>query len=167
MGVDMEPQEQAICEKLKELDIAYEQSEHPALFTIEEMVRYGLDCVGEIPKNLFIRDASGKRHYLIVIRHDKQADLVKIRQSIGCSRLSFASEQRLKKYLNVSKGEVSPLALLFDVEKAVRVYLDRDLLTFDKLGVHPGVNTKTVWIAPCDLLRYLSAVGHDVHDLWF
>ncbi len=156
----MEPHVKAIYEKLKELGIAYTESEHIALYTIEELVREGLGSIGEIPKNLFLRDAGGKRHYLIVLQKDKQADLLAIRKAIGCSRLSFASEQRLEKHLVVSKGSVTPLAALFDAENAVQVYMDRDLLLYSKLGVHPGINTRTLWLETKDLLRYLDAVGH-------
>ena len=40
-------------------------------------------------KNLFLRDGSGKRHFLVVIRDDKQADLKQVRAEIKSSRLSF------------------------------------------------------------------------------
>ena len=149
-----------IYQKLGELGIRYTQSEHIALYTIEELVQQGLDRIGEIPKNLFLRDASGKRHYLIVMQKDKQADLFSIRKAIGCSRLSFASEQRLEKHLGVKKGSVTPLAALFDDTDAVQIYLDRDLLSYPMLGVHPGTNTRTVWLQTNDLLRYMDAVGH-------
>jgi len=161
----LEAQMQGIYAKLDELTIRYAQTDHRALFTIEELVEEGLYKIGEVPKNLFLRDASGKHHYLIVMQKDKQADLIAIRKAIQSSRLSFASEQRLEKHLHVQKGSVTPLAVLFDDDHAVRVFVDRDLLAYDTLGVHPGVNTRTLWIAVDDLLCYLSQCNHEASFL--
>ena len=148
-----------ILARLKELNIKYEIKNHIPVYTIEEMDRLGKDffyCVC-ICKNLFLRDQKGKRHFLYVLREDKTANLSELPDKIGSTRLSFASEERLKKYLNVEKGAVTPLAVLFDREKAVEVIIDKDLLKEDILGVHPGENTSTVLIKSQDLIKYIEA----------
>ena len=52
-----------VLEKLDELGIACEMDVHEPVYTIEAMVALGLDKKGEIVKNLFLRDAKGKRHF--------------------------------------------------------------------------------------------------------
>ena len=47
--------------RLEELGVSYEVTEHPAVFTIGEMDALGLTAKGEVCKNLFLRDAKGRR----------------------------------------------------------------------------------------------------------
>jgi Ala-tRNA(Pro) deacylase len=81
--------------KLKALGVDYKVSNHPPIFTIDALDGYDIPDKHLIAKNLFLRNDNGKKHYLIVIRQDKQADLKDLRTKIGSSRLSFASEERL------------------------------------------------------------------------
>lgn len=53
--------------RLEELGVSYEVTEHPAVFTIGEMDALGLTAKGEVCKNLFLRDAKGRRHFLVVV----------------------------------------------------------------------------------------------------
>ena len=91
-------------QRLDELSVSYELKEHPAAFTMEELDELHLNDNNEICKNLFLRDYKGKRHALVILRGDKHADLPLIRDEIGSTRLSFASDERLSKYLDVKKG---------------------------------------------------------------
>ena len=151
-----------ILQRLKELGIQYELIEHKAVFNMEEMDALGKDFFkGEtICKNLFLRDQKGKRHFLVTMKEEKQANLAEIAKSCLATKLSFASEERLKKYLNLTPGAVTPLAIINDEQKAVEVILDKDLFKEEKIGVHPGVNTATVIISPADLEKYIKANGN-------
>ena len=147
-----------VLEKLKELQIEYDIVEHIPVYTIEEMENLGPDYFkgAHICKNLFLRDAKGKRHFLVIIGQDKKADIKSIEAQIGCTRLSFASPERLDKYLKLQKGSVTPFGLINDVEKQVEVVIDRDLMNKNKLGFHPNINTATVLISFKDLEKFLK-----------
>ncbi len=151
-----------ILEKLKELNIDYELIEHKAVYNMEEMDALGPDLFkgASICKNLFLRDAKGKRHFLVTIKEEKQANLADIAKASFATKLSFASPERLQKYLNLQPGAVTPLAIVYDKEKAVEVILDKDLLKEEKIGVHPGVNTATVILSPSDLEKYIKENGN-------
>ncbi len=151
-----------ILQRLKELGIQYELIEHKAVFNMEEMDALGKDFFKGVAicKNLFVRDQKGKRHFLVTMKEEKQANLAEIAKSCLAMKLSFASEERLKKYLNLTPGAVTPLAIINDEQKAVEVILDKDLFKEDKIGVHPGVNTATVIISPVDLEKYIKANGN-------
>ena len=151
-----------ILQRLKELGIQYELIEHKAVFNMEEMDALGKDFFkgASICKNLFLRDQKGKRHFLVTMKEEKQANLAEIAKSCLATKLSFASEERLKKYLNLTPGAVTPLAIINDEQKAVEVILDKDLFKEEKIGVHPGVNTATVIISPADLEKYINANGN-------
>ena len=141
-----------ILQRLKELGIQYELIEHKAVFNMEEM-----DALG---KDFFKGATKGKRHFLVTMKEEKQANLAEIAKSCLATKLSFASEERLKKYLNLTPGAVTPLAIINDEQKAVEVILDKDLFKEEKIGVHPGVNTATVIISPADLEKYIKANGN-------
>lgn len=149
--------------KLEELKINYEVTEHKAVFTIEEMDELGITQYGEVVKNLFLRNAKGDRHFLVVLQKDKKADLKDISSQLVCSKMSFASEERLNKYLNLTKGAVTPLGIIYDKNCSVEVVFDKDLIDNKRLGVHPNDNTATVWISFKDLIKIIEANGNKVH----
>ena len=153
---------QKVYEKLDAMSINYEIINHPAVYTIEEMDNLGITAKADICKNLFVRDAKGKKHYLIVLCKDKRADLSNLASQIGSTKLSFASDERLDKYLGLKKGAVSPLGIINDTNKDVEVVFDKDLVGKENLGVHPNDNTATVVLSYDDLERVVSENGNRI-----
>ena len=79
---------QKVLDTLDRLHIPYEYENHPAAYTMEEIEALHLTRPNEsIAKNLFLRDGSGKRHFLVLVAGDKLVDLKTLRQTIGSSRL--------------------------------------------------------------------------------
>ena len=148
--------------RLEELGVSYEVTEHPAVFTIGEMDALGLTAKGEVCKNLFLRDAKGRRHFLVVVPGEARADLRALAAQPESSKLSFASAERLEKYLGLKQGEVTPLGVLNDADAAVEVVFDRGLERFPCLGVHPNDNTATVWLSLADILRVVEGNGNEI-----
>lgn len=153
---------QEIKQYLEEKNIPFEWVEHKAVFTIEEMEELGLESMEETAKNLFLRDQKGKRHFLIVIRADKQANLKELGEKLAIGKLSFASEERLEKYMGLKKGAVSPLGVLNDENCAVEVFFDEDFLKMEKIGVHPNDNTASVYLKTEDLLSVIRDHGNSL-----
>ena len=145
-----------VLDILHTLGISYTLDEHPAAFTMEEIEALPLFKKGVIVKNLFLRDSKGKRHFLVVLSGDKTVNLRDLGEKIGSTRLSFASEERLEKYLHLKKGSVSPLGILYDKARAVEVIFDEDLKEEACIGVHPNENTATVWLSFEDLLKIVK-----------
>lgn len=156
-------QQEKVFEMLSVLDIEYQVMNHPAVFTIEDMDNLKITQYGDVCKNLFLRDVKGTRHFLVVLDKDKKADLKNIQKQIGCARLSFASEERLFKYLHLQKGEVTPLGIINDLNVFVEVVLDKDLTGKNKLGFHPNDNTATVWISFDALKKIIEQNGNTIH----
>lgn len=155
-------QREMVLQRLDELGISYELDEHPAVFTIEEMKRLGIDQKGEVCKNLFLRDAKGRRHFLVTVPGECRVDLAALQQQLGSTRLSFASAERLSRYLGLHQGEVTPLGILNDQERAVEVVFDRCLERYPRLGVHPNDNTATVWLTFSEIRRVVEANGNRI-----
>lgn len=156
------PQEK-VFKILNALNIDYQLINHPAAFTVEDMDKMDMNRYGDGCKNLFLRDDKGKRHFLVVLHKDKNADLKSIQEQLGCTRLGFASEERLFKYLHLRKGEVTPLGIINDADASVEVVLDNDLVGKNKLGVHPNDNTATVWLSFDALKIIIEQNGNTIH----
>ncbi len=151
-----------VFDVMESLDISYDVIEHPAVYTIEEMDKLGIDSKNEVVKNLFVRDDKKKRYFLIILQKDKRVDLKEIRKELNCRPLSFASEEDLCKYMKLSKGSVTPFGVLNDYDCKVEVVLDKDILSFERIGVHPDDNTATVFICPQDLESIMKNHGNNI-----
>lgn len=153
-------EKEKVYARLAELGISYTKKDHPAMYTIEEIVAAGIDPDGATAKNLFLRNDSGKQHYLVTICGEKNADLKEVRKQLGSSRLSFASEERLMKCFGVHKGSVSPMGVLNDADASVIVAFDEDLFKQPIIGVHPNDNTATVYLSPEDMAEIVRKNGN-------
>lgn len=158
----MKDKKQAVYDRLRALGVAFTVTEHPAVYTIDEMDSLGITLDGDVLKNLFLRDAKGKRHFLVALDKEKHANLDALRGQLESSKLSFASEERLERYLGLKKGAVTPLGVFQDTAGAVEVAFDRSLIGRAKVGVHPNDNTATVWLSFADLVGVIEASGHPV-----
>ncbi len=147
---------------LSNAGIKYECMEHEPVYTMEDMDRLGITAKGTVCKNLFLRDAKGRIHYLVTVPECKRVDMRTLAEKIGSTKLSFASAERLEKYLGVTEGCVSPLAVLNDESESVIVVFDRDLRGCDAVGVHPNDNTATVWLAFSDIERLIKKHGNEI-----
>ena len=152
---------ETLLKRLDELGIAYEKHEHPAVFTIGDSEDYLKDhpLPGIKAKSLFLRNEKGTEHYLVVVAGHKRLNMKELGQTMG-SKLSFASPERLLKYLGVTPGSVSPFALINDTEKTVKVFLDADVFAETQVQFHPLVNTATLVLDKEDMLRFIETTGH-------
>ena len=64
-----------------------------------------------------------------------------LRNGLNRGKLTFASDQRLWKYLGVEPGSVSPFGLINDKEKHVHLFIDEKLSESNRLAFHPNINT--------------------------
>ena len=158
----MENQKQRVYDALDKLGIKYDVVEHEPVHTMEDMDRLGLPEKGTLCKNLFLRDAKGKRHFLVTADEKTKIDLKSLGRALGAGTLSFASEDRLEKYLGLKQGSVSPFGLMNDTDHAVEFFIDKSLSRCKSLGIHPLENTATVFLSFKDLDKFLCDLDVDV-----
>lgn len=145
---------------LHDLSIEYEYHEHPPVPTIEEAIIHWQEYNSGRCKNIFFRNHKGNRHYLVILEHLAQLNIHDLEKRLKQGKLTFASDQRLKKYLGVEPGSVSPFGLINDTEKNVHVFIDSRLSEFERLAFHPNVNTATLVISQASLLKFLQYTGN-------
>jgi Ala-tRNA(Pro) deacylase len=152
----------AVYAALDALGIRYERYEHPPVFTAEEAAEHWSGIPGTQCKNLFLRNKKGSRHYLVILEISKQADLRHIAKLVSDDRLSFGSAERLMERLGLTPGSVSPFGLINDADRSVKVLVDSDLRSADRLIFHPNINTASVVVSWRDLERFLESRGNSV-----
>ena len=158
----MTSQEVQVRDALAALGISFERYEHPPVATAIEADEHWAGIDAAHCKNLFLRNQKGSRHYLVIVKHPKRADLRAVADQIGDGKLSFASPERLLAHLGVTPGSVSPFGLINDASRDVRVFLDADLKAAERISFHPNINTVTVVLAFADFERFLAARGNPV-----
>lgn len=153
---------QEVYEFLQAKGVTYEVTEHKAVYNMDELAEVELPYPEADAKNLFVRDDKKSSYYLITVRGGKRVDLQEFRKAYGTRRLSFASAEDLARLLGLFPGSVTPLGLLNNAEKNVKLFLDSDFADDDLIGVHPNENTATVWLKAGDLVRLIREHGNEV-----
>ena len=146
---------------LEDNGVEYQLYDHPAVYTIDEMRAVDFPEMDKVLKNLFLRDAKGRRHFLVCVTQDSTIDLKALGESLG-TRLGFASPERLKQWLNLTPGAVTPLGVMYDISASVEVYISSEVNKMGKVVVHPCDNTASVVLKLEDLLRILRDNGNSV-----
>lgn len=150
----------ALYKILDELNIRFDYYEHPPVPTIEEARVYWKDIEATHCKNLFFRNHKGNRHYLVIIEHSRELLIRDLEQRLKQGKLSFASDERMKRYLGLAPGSVSPFGLIHDHERHVHLFLDQNLRKSARISFHPCINTASLVVSFPDFEKFLNFTGN-------
>ena len=146
---------------LDKLGIEYERADHEAAENMEVCKEIDEVLKAKICKNLFLCNRQQTQFYLLLMPGDKPFKTKEISSQIRSARLSFASPENMLAYLDIEPGAVSVMGLMNDIEGAVTLLIDEDILKDEYIGCHPCVNTSSLKIKTEDILKkYLPAVNH-------
>lgn len=149
-------------ELLKLLDdrqISFSCEQHDSVLNMAESGKLDLVLEGVRCKNLLLQDKRG-RYFLIVTTASKSLDLVALADLLGSKRLSFASSDKLLELLGVVPGSLSPLALVNDEAKRVRLIVDYDLHEEPLFLFHPLENNASVSLSKQAFNAFLRTISH-------
>ena len=168
----LEERQAQVEQFLQSHGIEYTLYNHPEGRTIEEAKRWWKDDGSVHCKNIFMRNHKGTQHYLICFDCDHDLAIHDLEQRLKASlvaagqkapgKLSFASPERMMRYLGLEPGSVSPFGLINDEEQHVILFLDKNLQQADSLSFHPNDCRGTVVIQREEFQKYLTAVGNRV-----
>ena len=151
-----------VYDLLDKLRIEYERLDHAPAMTMEVCAE--IDAVFErttlaafreneaadktshaiICKNLFLCNRQKTKYFLLLTPGDKRFHTRLLSAQINSARLSFAGEDDMLKYLDVTPGSVSVLGLMNDHENTIQLLIDRDVLQSEFVGCHPCMNTSSL-----------------------
>lgn len=153
----------AILAFLEGHGIPYRIYSHPKTDTLPEKlendrragVENALHC-----KNLVLANRQKTRFYLLTMPFGKRFRTGPVSRQMASGRLSFAEEGILAGILHTRSGSVSPLELIFDENREIAFFVDRDLLSAERICFHPSEETCTVVLEREDFFRlFLPALG--------
>ena len=153
---------------LERLGIEYEYYEHPEAPTIEIAAQFYRGEGTTLCKNLFFRNHKGNRHYLVIMESHFAMDIHSVEKLLHQGKLSFASPERMMRYLGVKPGSVSLFNLVNDTDKEVTLFVDSKLLEVEKVSFHPNDNRASLVISSRDMLKFIENCGnkYEIMDLY-
>ncbi len=147
---------------LDSIGVKYERIDHEPAMTMEVCEEIDKTLNAVICKNLFLCNRQQTAFYLLMIPGDKKFKTKDISAQINSSRLSFAGEEFMEKFLDITPGSVSVLGLMNDKEGAVRLLIDEDVLKAEYFGCHPCINTSSLRIKVSDFKeKIIPALNHE------
>ena len=147
---------------LDKLGIEYKRIDHEEAMTMEVCEEIDKALQATICKNLFLCNRQETDFYLLMMPGDKNFKTKDLSKALGISRLSFAKEEYMLQFLDITPGSVSVMGLMNDKEQKVRLVIDEDVLEGSEVGCHPCINTSSIKFATKDLLeKIIPAMNHD------
>lgn len=154
--------ELAVYRVLDELGISYLRVDHAPIYTVEGCDEIDRLLHMTICKNLFLCNSQKTKFYLLLMPGTKRFVTREFCGKIESPRLSFAPEEYMERFLDITPGSVSILGLMNDRENRVQLYIDEDVLKEEYLGCHPCINTSSLKLPLKDVLeKFLPYVHHD------
>ena len=157
--------QQQVYDYLAQQGIVFDYYEHPAVFTIEKSSHYYRGEGTTMCKNLFFRNHKGNKHYLVVMEAQHSMNIHQIELLLHQGKLSFASPQRMMKYLGVTPGSVSLFNLVNDVNHEVVLFVDSQLRKVKRVSFHPNDNTASLVISVGDMMKFIETIGNEYQFL--
>jgi Ala-tRNA(Pro) deacylase len=165
MSLSDEQKRERIFSYLNELSITHETVNHEPAMTVEEELRYVQELLTNhnscMAKNLFLKDKKGNL-ILLTAHCETKIDLKQFSKEIGAgsANLRFADSGLLEPTLGILPGAVTPLAMLNDTEKKVKMYFDSKIFEFEKVIIHPLTNNASTIITTENLKKFMQSTGH-------
>lgn len=148
---------------LDSLDISYKRIDHDAANTMEVCADIDETLQATICKNLFLCNRQETDFYLLMMPGDKKFKTRDLSKELSVARLSFANEDYMLKFLDITPGSVSVMGLMNDHDNRVRLVIDEDVLKGEEIGCHPCINTSSIKFKTSDMIeKIIPAMNHDV-----
>ncbi len=152
--------QQQVYDALQRMGIPFGYYEHEAAPTIKVAATQYRGEGTTLCKNLFFRNHKGNKHYLVIMDSRRDMDIHDIEHYLHQGKLSFASPERMMRYLGVTPGSVSLFTLVNDVEHHVILFVDKNLLSAHRVSFHPNDNTASLVISVEDMMKFIRTVGN-------
>jgi Ala-tRNA(Pro) deacylase len=142
--------------------IPYRLYEHPPVFTVADVHALGIDMPGVGAKNLFLKNLSGTRYFLLVLPNTMKADLKAFAVIVGEKKVTFGTPEELMKYLGITPGSVSLCCLLNDTDKVVQPYVHEAIADAELMHLHPNRNTASVELTKEAFAQFMQSLGRAI-----
>ena len=147
---------------LERLEIPFERIDNDPAVTMEDCE--AVDAALGVPtvKTLLLCNRQQTVFYLYVMPGDKPFITKEFGAALQISRVSFAPAEKLQEFLGTEVGATTPLSLVADPEKRVRLIIDKAAVAPEAIGFPDGTTTCYMRMRTADLLgKFIPAAGHE------
>ena len=147
---------------LERLGIPVERIDNDPAVTMEDCE--AVDAALGVPtvKTLLLSNRQQTLFYLYVMPGDKPFSTKDFGAALQISRVSFAPAEKLHEFLGTEVGATTPLSLVADPDKRVRLIIDKAAVAPESIGFPDGTTTCYMRMRTADLLgKYIPAAGHE------
>ena len=149
-------------ETLASLGISFELVEHEPALTTEQADRFIEGIEGVRTKTMFLTNKKKTAYYLLIMDDHKRLDMEVFSEIVDSKRIKMASSDSLYEKMMLPPGVVSPFGLLYNDDRDISVFIDKEIIDEDRMSFHPNTNEKTIFIRTADLLQFVEAIGYPV-----
>ena len=151
-----------VYDLLDKLEMEYYRTDHEPATTMEVCNDIDKILGTLICKNLFLCNRQKTQFYMLMMPGDKVFKTKDLSKQINSARLSFADEEYMQEFLDITPGSVSIMGLMNDMDNRVQLLIDREVLAEESLGCHPCINTSSLKLKTTEVLeKFLPAVHHE------
>ena len=147
---------------LERLEIPFGRIDNDPAVTMEDCI--AIDQALGVPtvKTLLLCNRQQTTFYLYVMPGDKPFSTKDFGAALQISRVSFAPAPMLHEFLGTEVGATTPLSLVADPEKRIRLIIDKAAVAPASIGMPDGTTTCYLRLRTTDLLeKYVPATGHE------
>lgn len=147
---------------LERLGIPVERIDNDPAVTMEDCE--AVDAALGVPtlKTLLLCNRQQTVFYLYVMPGDKPFSTKDFGAALQISRVSFAPAEKLREFLGTEVGATTPLSLVADPDKHVRLIIDKAAVAPEAIGFPDGTTTCYMRMRTADLLgKFIPAAGHE------
>ena len=154
---------QKVADTLNELGIPFQIVEHEPALTTEQADRFIEGIEGVRTKTMFLTNKKKRNFYLVIMDDAKRLDMDIFKEIVEEKQIKMASTETLNDKMMLPPGVVSPFGLLNNKDKDIRVYVDQEIVSEERMSFHPNTNEKTIFIQTEDLFSFLKEIGYEPH----
>ena len=154
--------QQKVYAALERLGIPVERIDNDPAVTMEDCE--AVDAALGVPtvKTLLLCNRQQTMFYLYVMPGDKPFSTKDFGAALQISRVSFAPAEKLREFLGTEVGATTPLSLVADPDKHVRLIIDKAAVAPEAIGFPDGTTTCYMRMRTADLLgKFIPAAGHE------
>ena len=147
---------------LERLGIPFGRIDNDPAVTMEDCI--AVDEALGVPtvKTLLLCNRQQTVFYLYVMPGDKPFSTKDFGAALQISRVSFAPADKLHDFLGTEVGATTPLSLIADPEKRVRLIIDKAAVEPESIGCPDGTTTCYMRLRTADLLeKFIPETGHE------
>jgi Cys-tRNA(Pro)/Cys-tRNA(Cys) deacylase len=151
MLIELEPGSTPVSRALVELNLPHRVLQHlNPLRSLEQAAEERGQRHEQVVRSIVFRAASGE-FFMVLVAGPAQIAWPALRQHVGQSRLTTATEEELVRETGSTRGAVAPFAL----PNPMRLLIDRAVLEEEEVSMGSGVQGTTIILKTRDLLRGL------------